>query len=320
MISVTSSSSASATCRASSSPAAPALRSTTASSSTRRSKPRRRACSRPATSRALIPSSRGGSGSNTGPTPAPGPVAARAIWASRSATTASRISTQPVRGRDRVLGLCARVGRDRLARRPVRGRVRRLWLRDGRVIAGMNVDVWDVNDTFRRSSAPARSSTSLAQRPGLATGLAGRAAPSPNLGASTWPRPQSAKPARHGHIDLAGHAHASFSTAASSPGSSRTTRSWARHRPDDLRQGDHRLQSLDAGELHGLATRRTGPAGAVLHDRACRVRAAASGARRLDAGGGCDGFVSVECTPDLPTTRRRRCSGERIWHRLNSPT
>jgi 3-phenylpropionate/trans-cinnamate dioxygenase ferredoxin reductase component len=51
-----------------------------------------------------------------------------------------------MRRRDGVLRPRTPVGPGRLPRDPAAGEFIAFWLRDGRVAAGMNVNVWDVNE------------------------------------------------------------------------------------------------------------------------------------------------------------------------------
>ena len=94
------------------------------------------------------------------------------------------------------------------------------WLRDGRVLAGMNVNVWDVNEHVQ---ALIRSRQAVdvgrAERPRHAARLAGRAAHNPNLRSNRHgPEPQSARPARRrAHRSGLTRSRASCWTAASSP-------------------------------------------------------------------------------------------------------
>ena len=145
----TSSSSGSASRPAPSSPAAPASTSTTASSSTRSSRRRRRTCSRPATS------------------PAPGTRSTASEFASSTGRTRStrarprraRCSAKPT-SYDRIPYFFSDqydVGMEYSGYAPkwdevvfrgdrASGEFIAFWLKDQRVVAGMNVNVWDVNE------------------------------------------------------------------------------------------------------------------------------------------------------------------------------
>ncbi len=118
------------------------------SSSTRSSGPRRPASSPPATSRTPgIRSTSGESGSSTGRTRLiRGPRRRGRCSASRSATTASPTSSPTSTRSGWSTRATRRVGRGRVPRRARGRRVHRVLAARRAVAAGMNVNVWDVND------------------------------------------------------------------------------------------------------------------------------------------------------------------------------
>ena len=114
------------------------------------------------------------------------------------------------------------------------------WLVEDRVVAGMNVNVWDVTDPIqradprarrRRRPAPRRSRRPARRRSSPARG-GGQHEPAPGA-------------ARRRRLDLARHALARAARQRRLRGADRRLRGHRRDlEPDDLRQGDHRLRPL----------------------------------------------------------------------------
>ena len=189
--------------------------------------------------------------------------------------------------------------------------------RGDRVVAGMNVNVWDVTDTDPGADPRARRRSTTGASP-IPTS---RSRSSPRRRGARHEPPAAA--ARRGRLDLARHA---LARAAGQRRLRRADRRQRGHRrdlqPDDLRQGDHRL-----GPLRRPAPRRR------RVRRARRRRSCSSSSRSTTSAvpptccarpttrsDGRDGFVSFECTPDLADdTAATIEQALELWSRLARP-
>ena len=144
--------SASARRRTPSWPRRPGSRSTTASSPTRRCGPRRPTCSPPATSRTRSTrSSAGTSASSTGPTRSTAGRRRRGRCSARTSATTGCPTSSPTSTTWAwsTPGSAARRTPSSAAATPTDGEFIAFWLSGGRVVAGMNVNVWDVTDPIQ---------------------------------------------------------------------------------------------------------------------------------------------------------------------------
>ena len=172
------------------------------------------------------------------------------------------------------------------------------WLRDDRVVAGMNVNVWDVTDPIQRLIRDARRRSTT------------DASPTPTSRSSEL---VAGRRRRRGMNRLQALHDAGVSIwldtlsreLLDSGAFARADRRLRGHRrdlePDDLRQGDHRLRPL----RRPAARRRRRRASTTRRSCSSRSRSTTSGRAAdllrpaYDASDGRDGFVSFECTPDL---------------------
>ena len=123
---------------------------------------------------------------------------------------------------------------------PASGEFIAFWLREDRVLAGMNVNVWDVNEPIQRLI---RERVAVDDRR-----LADPDVPLEELASADAERARHEPPpatARRRRLDLARHALAGASGERRLRGADRRLRGHRRDlEPDDLRQGDHRLGPL----------------------------------------------------------------------------
>ena len=243
----------------------------TASSSTSGCGPARPACSPPATSPTrTIPSTASRSASSTGPTRSTrAPAAARSMLGQSDALRSPAVLLlRPVRRRHGVLRLRPRLrpGR-RSAAIPRRASSSPSGSFDDRVVAGMNVNVWDVTDADQATHPRARGG----RRP--------RTSPTPTCRSTSSPArrgdaPHESPPSssRRRRLDLARHALARAAGQRRVRPADRGLRGHGGDlEPDDLREGDHRLPratTTSCAPRSPQGTRRR--AGAVLRARARR--------------------------------------------------
>ena len=198
------------------------------------------------------------------------------------------------------------------------------WLRDGRVVAGMNVNVWDVNehvqalirsrqpvDVGRADAIPIRRST---RSSASLTGGTG--------GSTDGTQSQSEAAARGGSLDLARHA---LAPAAQSGEFAELIRDYsvtgATSNPTIF------ARAITGSDLYDGSSARLAAGGErdarelffslALDD----VREAARELRPIfDQSGGRDGFISFECTPDLADdTEATIAQAIDLWQRLGRP-
>ena len=191
------------------------------------------------------------------------------------------------------------------------------WLTGDRVVAGMNVNVWDVidHDPAAHPRPRRRSMTGASPIPTSRS----RTSPSARQGVLDEPPPAIARRRR---LDLARHA---LARAAGQRRLREPDRRLRGHRrdlePHDLRQGDHRLGPLRRPAPRAVASGVHDPQELFFELALDDVGRAADLLRPVyEASGGRDGFVSFECTPDLADdTAATIEQAVELWGRLARP-
>ena len=181
---------------------------------------------------------------------------------------------------------------------PARREFIAFWLAGGRVLAGMNVNVWDVTEPIQAliASRPAIDERRLADPDVPLTDL-------PSLWTSRWRREPPAAAPRRGRVDLARHAVAR---------PARERRSSRRCVDDSAVTGATSNPTIFAKAITGIgplrrsaASRSPRPARTIARELFFAialddVRAAAAILRPVhERSRGSDGFISFECTPDV---------------------